>query len=363
MQKLKILLQHNLFTVVLFIFIIVYILTYDGKTNIDINKKYFEGIITNYKFNNDNLVLEVKGREKIIANYYFKGKEDRKYSKRNIVLGSKIKLYGTFKYPTSNTIPNTFNYQRYLKSKKIYVTMNIDKIKLNKKCNIFYIFKNKLIKYINNKKNKEYYYIFILGDKTHLDTNIYDIYKENGITHIFAISGMHISMIIVILKKLKLKNLLIICILYYYAFLVMFTPSVLRVCLFYTLKSIFKNTNNAKLLFYTAFILVLLNPYIIFDIGFIYSFIITFGLFIIKPKGIIKLSIYAFLLSLPITVYNNYEINIISIIINIIIVPFISIIFYPLILLDLLVPVFSNIVTVLINIIENPSNNLFNNVL
>ena len=161
-------------------------------------------------------------------------------------------------------------------------------------------------------------------------------------------------MLILIFNKLKFNNKFIVIFLYIYSFLVMFTSSVLRVTIFYTLKNInlFKDFNNSKLLFYTAFILILINPFLILDVGFQYSFIITLGLFLIKPKCIISLSIFAFLLSLPITLYNNFEFNLISIFINILIVPFVSYILYPFLLLSFIFPFLDSILHILIVILE-----------
>ena len=349
MKKLKNLFQYN---VIIFIFVIIAIinLSIPKHSKLNINEKSFEGVITNYIIKNNKISLEINGKEKIIANY----KVDKKYKTRKIKLGLKVKVNGTFKLPNKNTIPNTYNYRKYLKSKKIYYVMDVQNIKILDEPNLFYRIKNYLINKIEKRSIKKYYSVFILGDKKDVDNNIYSIYKNNGIVHLFAISGMHISIIILILKKLKLNSKSILLFLYFYSFLVMFTPSVLRVTIFYTLKNlkIFKNISNEKLLIIVACILIILNSNIIYDVGFIYSFTITFGLFILKPKNIITLSIYSFLLSLPITLYNNYEINLLSIIINILVVPFVSILLFPMVIISFLMPILEPIARFLIFFLE-----------
>ncbi len=356
MKKLNQILQSNYFYILLIIISAFYIyLNYSKKSVLDINTKEFKGIIEYYKIDGDKLTLQVKGKERIIANYYIKSKKEKLTLNDKLSIGASIKLIGNFEYPSKNTIFNNFNYKKYLKSKKIYLIMNTNKLNFKKTNNIFYNLKNKLIKIITTKKNKEYFYTFILGNKDYLEKNVYDAFKVNNITHLFAISGMHISMLVLILKKMKFNNFFIIIFLYIYSFLVMFTPSVLRVTIFYTLKSIpiVKDISNNKLLLFTAFILIILNPFIIFDIGFQYSFIITYGLFLLKPQNMINISIYSFLLSLPISLLNNFEFNIFSILNNILIVPFVSIVLYPLLLLTFIMPFIEPILSVVIFILEN----------
>jgi len=362
LKKLNQILQSKIFLILFGIIILIYIFFNNNKSIIDINSKKFKGIIESYKIDGDKLTLQVKNKERIIANYYIKIKKEKEYLVNNLKLGYEIELTGSFEEPVGNTIPNTFNYKKYLKSKEIYLIMNTKEYKIYKNNNIFYKLKNKLIDSINKRDNKDYYLMFILGDKEDIDPNIYNSYKINGITHLFAISGMHISMLILILKKIKLKDSLISLFLYLYSFLVMFTPSVLRVTVFYTLKNlkIFNNIANTILLYYVAGILILFNPNIIYDVGFQYSFVITLGLFIFKPKGIINLSILAFILSLPITLYNNYEFNLLSILINILIVPVVANFLYPFLLLSYIFSFLEPILSLMINILEN-INLFFNN--
>lgn len=358
LKKLNQILQSNITLIILFIMLSVYIILNFNIKNSNLNIDKFNGVLVAYKIDGDKLSMQLKNKQKIIANYYIKTESKKKYLENNLELGYTIKTTGSVNEPVNkpvnNTIPNNFNYKKYLQSKNINLIMNTKTIKIIKKSNIFYKLKNFIIKMIDNRNDSKYFYTFILGDKSFLESDVYNLYKTNGITHLFAISGMHISMLILIFNKLKFNNKFIVIFLYIYSFLVMFTPSVLRVSIFYTLKNInlFKGFNNSKLLFYTAFILILINPYLILDVGFQYSFIITLGLFLIKPKGIISLSIYAFLLSLPITLYNNFEFNLISIFINILIVPFVSYFVYPFLLLAFIFPFLDSILHILIVILE-----------
>ncbi|NLA32771.1 MAG: ComEC/Rec2 family competence protein, partial [Mollicutes bacterium] len=116
-----------------------------------------------------------------------------------------------------------------------------------------------------------------------------------------------------------------------------------------------------KLLITTICILIITNPFIIYNLGFIYSAITSYGL-IISSKylksdnyliSLLKVSLIAFLFSLPITVQNFYEINLLTVFNNLIFVPLISIIIYPFSLLVFILPFLEPILIILLNITEN----------
>jgi len=339
------------------------------------NKDYIEGTIVDISATNDKVSFILKEKEKVKCNYYIKNYNDINY---NEYLGKKVKVYGNKKDIYNNTIPNTFNYKNYLYNNKIYLFFEVNKIEIIKDENIFYKLKNKIIERINNLDNstKIYVSLFVLGNKEYLNDIMYDNYRINGIWHLFAVSGMHINLIILfidkILKRIKFKNIIISFILLYFMFLTGFSASVQRVSIFFYLKSIFKyydiKIDNKKILFLTAFIIILFNPFIIFNAGFQYSFLITLAIMLeskfIKGtyfKQIFKISIISFMVSLPITINMNYEINILSVFLNIIYVPFISLIFFPLSIMTFIFPFISSILNILINVLEY-SNTLFYNI-
>ena len=134
MRSLKTILQYNKLFIVFFIFLCIYILLFTKiikyESKLDIRKNVFEGVITSIKFEGDRLVLDVKGEERLIANYYVKSKEEKNTILDVIHHGDKIMLKGTLKVPFNNTIPNNFNYKDYLYHKYIYYIIKIDKIKM-----------------------------------------------------------------------------------------------------------------------------------------------------------------------------------------------------------------------------------------
>lgn len=375
MRSLKTILQYNKLLIVFFIFLCIYILLFTKiikyESKLDIRKNVFEGVITSIKFEGDRLVLDVKGEERLIANYYVKSKEEKNTILDVIHHGDKIMLKGTLKVPFNNTIPNNFNYKKYLYNKKIYYTLSVDSyeiIKNNK--NILYKIKDKLYKKIINLDNSDYYLAFILGDKTLLSSEIYNSFQSNGISHLLALSGMHINILLLIinmfLKKFKENKKIIITSFILIIFLILtgLTASLQRATIFYILKNINNKFNlrysNIKLLFIVAFIILFINPFLIYDLGFIYSFIVCFGIFyysdFIKGNYVVKLfklSLVTFLFSVPITIMVNYEVNLSSIFINMLFVPWISLIVYPLSLMSFIIPILNPLFGFTINITNN----------
>ena len=99
------------------------------------------------KINGNQLKMEVKAKEKIIMIYYFKTEQEKEYYLKNLELGDEIHSYGKLVQPSSNCNFLSFNYKNYLKSKKIYWLFSIEKFQINKKDNIFYKIKNKMLIY------------------------------------------------------------------------------------------------------------------------------------------------------------------------------------------------------------------------
>lgn len=324
------------------------------------------GKINDIKEKENYTQIELIGKEKLLVTY----KAKIEYN-----LGDLIKIEGKIEKPENNTIPNLFNYKNYLKSKKITYILNAQKIELVKQnTQIKYKIKNNLIKHINKYKTSKYLKTFILGDNSDIDTSIKNTYQENGINHLFSVSGMHLSLfaniLLFLLKKLnkKLKYIIIIQTFIFFAFLTNYSPSISRALILYilvNLNNILKlNIKTIYLLIIDFIILILYNPFYIYNIGFIFSFTITASLIISSntinkyKKYISKLlitSAISFITSIPILINNYHEINILTPLNNLIFIPLISVIIFPLSLLTIILKPLDSILLILINLLEQLS--------
>ena len=333
----------------------------------DNNTKQVIGTITAIKEKDKQITLTIKNKEKLLATYYL-NKINKKYK-----LGDKVKITGEFKEPKSQKTKNLFDYRKYLYRHNIFYTVKIEKITLIKKnYNPYYFIKQSVINHFN--KNA-YLNTFVIGNKDYIDSNIKKSYQENGISHLFAISGMHITLLVSIFEKILLKLKvkentrfkIIMCILLFYLLLVGLSPSILRGVLFYFLFKL-----NSIYYFYikpvNLFLLIvsfslIINPYYIYDVGFQYSYLISLSLICLSKSirsnnyfiSLLKVSLTSFVVSIPITLYNFYQLNLMSIFYNLIFVPLISIIIFPFTLLVILIKPLEPIYNLLILLLENLS--------
>lgn len=346
------------------------IVHYESKYNGD--EKEFNLKVVDYEIYDNKIVLELKGKEKLVGTYYFNNKTHN----YNVELGDIINVKGTLVNVSKNTNFNAFNYNKYLYNKKIFYKLKINSFNIiRSNNNIFYSIKNLIINHIEKYNySKKYLYVFILGNKNVLSDNVINSYNTNGISHLFSISGMHISILLsvlyTILKKVKrsYKSIIVILMLLIYMFITSYSSSVIRAGVFTCLSIINKyyklDVKLHNILYIELFILIIINPFIIYGIGFQFSFVTSLSL--IKSKKVISknknklyqmftISFVAFLSSLPICIYNFNQISIISIINNLFFVPLITIIVFPLSLITFVTPYFDYVLYIITLLVENIS--------
>lgn len=373
MKKLKMILQSRyifkILTILILIITIIYTKYYPFKSVFNTNDTEFIGIVEDYIIKDNQIKISLKSKERIIVTYKYTSKVFN-----NLSYGDKIKVTGVLKEPSTNNIFNNFNYKKYLYNKKIYYIIEASKIdKIQNNNNHIYTIKNLLYTRINSLKSSNYIKALLFGDNK-LDKEIKTSYQINGISHLFSVSGFHINFITSIIyfyldrvtynKKIKYITVDIFLVLY---LLLCNTTSLLRCTVMNILLSINHllklNIKKIDIVLLTLILCIIINPFIIYDIGFIYSYTISFFLILYKNKyktnnkllKIIYISLISFLVSLPINIYTSYEINFLSIILNIIIVPIVSLILLPLSLLTLIFPILDNILYLITSILEKIS--------
>ena len=341
------------------------ILTIDDR--IQVNGNYLKGIA---KLN----------KEKVLFTYILKDEKEKTFFKEHFQ-GGMLKVNADIEDIGEKKNFYSFDYKKYNENKGIFKNVKVNDIK-NFEENKGIISKIKIWRIsLGNKIHKEisfdksgYIEALIFGDKAYLEKDEIINYKNLGTSHLLAISGLHlgvlISLIYFILLRLRFSveiiEKIVFLVIPFYMLISGFSPSVLRAGGMIMLYIIFRKKDMTKLeALLTTFILMLfIDPLFIFDIGFELSFLITFCLlmsddFLSGSKNIFtsgfKISLVSSLASLPILVMNFYTFSYISIISNIFLVPIFSLVIFPLVLISYVVFLFS---LTIFNVIFKPILNI-----
>ena len=244
--------------------------------------------------------------------------------------------------------------------------------------------KSQVIKYLG-KEDAGIIMSLIFGDKSILAETDSKIIAGSGLSHVFAVSGLHVGflagIIAFVLKKFKINWLISLIVtmmvLVLYGFVTGFPSGVKRASIaifMYMLgKGLYKKPDSLTTLAFSATIVVITNPREIFDIGFIMSYCAVLGITLFyKPfyqillklgknkiytyfAQIISMTLSANLFVLPVTfnVFNTY--NTYSVIGNLMILPIISITFTYVAIVAILTAVYSGC-GILFHIVKYPIN-------
>jgi competence protein ComEC len=152
-----------------------------------------------------------------------------------------------------------------------------------------------------------------IGYKTGLSKEVTENFRTNNLAHMLAISGLHVSYLIFIINTLlkpirtNAKFILIMFFLLFFMQLVGNTASVNRACIVVILNLfasvIYRKSDQVTNLAISAGIILLINPYSIMDLSFIYSYIGTIGIIIMYP--ILKSKTEIFIIKC-VRINNNY---------------------------------------------------------
>lgn len=192
----------------------------------------------------------------------------------------------------------------------------------------------------------------VLGIKYHLDEDLKQAYTNAGVTHILAVSGMHVGIIFGLLnfflarlKKIKYGKLIYLLItlsvLWLYAFITGLSGSVSRAVAMFSLitvaSNIGRNTNIYNTLASSAFFLLLWNPFLLIDVGFQLSYLAVISIVYLYPKlyplyeapnrvvdflwQMTCVSIAAQVFTLPLTLYHFHQYPTYGILASVLLVP------------------------------------------
>lgn len=282
------------------------------------NKQYEK--IYNQLSNKENIsFIGIIISEKQEKQYYDKYKIKIKYNQKNLKFyitvskntelkyGDQIKVSGIYIKPEVQRNHKGFDYSKYLKQLKIYGTIKCKKIEVlkhNQGNKIFQIsnkISNKIVlntKTVLPEKESSILLGLILGYKQDIDEQTQENFRNASMSHILAVSGMHVAYVILginlILKKIIGKrntDILNIIILLLYMFITNFSASITRAGIMGIIM-IFSKIIHRKNDTYTAISISLLlilfyNPFLIQDLGLLLSYGGVIGILLFN-KSIIK---------------------------------------------------------------------------
>ncbi len=267
------------------------------------------------KENSCKSVLSIKGYwadtkwipKKIKALAYF----EQSYSAENLQPGSQI-VFNSYLNPTQNFgNPDEFNYKRYLAIHDIYYQTYIPGKswrKTQKQPSASLIgFSNrlrlKLLKLLNKtgieERNTGVASALLLGYKDYLSKETREKFSSSGAMHVLAVSGLHVGIVFLLfhylllfLEKIKygkqLKIFLILIILWGYAILTGLSPSVTRATLMFSVIAIGSQLRRTSSVYnslaFSAFILLYLNPMLLFSVSFQLSYTAVLSIVFFQPK-------------------------------------------------------------------------------
>lgn len=324
----------------------------------NVYKIKIETINGSTKYKNTYLYLNVKNTLKIDLEY-----------------GAKLQFTGEFSEPSSRRNYKGFDYKEYLKTLKIYGTVDLNKIESQSDANKISIFKfsNSIFLKIKDLIQENFEIDeanlllgILLGYTDEIDEDIKLSFQDSNVSHVLAVSGMHVSFVIIFLKlfleKLigkRANRIFTVFVLIGYMFITGFASSVVRAVImgilgilasiFHRRSDIWQNISLALL------ILLIYNPFLIESTSMWLTFIGT--------VGILTISVYVFIPPIMAICFNKVAITsifmgmIICIFIGpITILGFVFVLFYNILDFLNLKSLFINLISLIINLVIDLSN-------
>ncbi len=199
----------------------------------------------------------------------------------------------------------------------------------------------------------------VLGKRDMVDADIRQAFAESGTVHILAVSGLHVGIIYLFIatvlgrvlpgKRLSMYRLLLsIAVLWLYAGVAGFSPSVLRAATMFSFIALGKEYsrfgNVYNMLALSAFLLLLLNPYLLVSVGFQLSYLAVLGIVVIYPMlyhrytapnafvdklwSLLVVSISAQLATFPLSVFYFHQFPVYFMFSNLLVIPLATALLY-----------------------------------
>ena len=313
---------------------------------------------SDYKINGQRLsgFAKTASGEKLYVLYTLSSEQEKHYYETTSIAGFTYRVQGQLIGPNPPAHSYAFSFEKYLVSKGAKGIVEVTSWSLLSKDNTV---GSVMAKYrLHLKKHIETAFppslvaeaqALLIGVRDHVDDELQRAYQKLGITHLFAISGLHVAFISWLfyegLLRLGIRkeivNIVLLIVLPMYGVLAGGAPSVARAVTVVELVMLMRYTrlqmpvDDALAISFIGF--VLLEPGVIFQIGFQLSYLATASL--IYSKVILQdrhwlnksllITVVCQLLVYPLLLYHFYELSISSFLANIVFVPLFSFVVLP----------------------------------
>ena len=263
---------------------------YDKVYELDGTNEKFEGIILGKKSETDyktTYIIKIKKINEIFAGKKFLLDVKKKDYSKELEYGDIITFNGVYNKPNVQRNYGGYDYSLYLKTQNIYGTFDGSQIELKSKNKGSFIqrgiisFKEYIkgiLKENLGEDEAELCIGLVIGDRTNLAKDIQEDFKTSNLTHMLAVSGSHFVYIILavtyinkFLKRKRLGQILMIIVIILFMNLTGNTGSVVRSGIMASLgiiaSIIHRKSDIWNNMAIAMLIQIILNPYIIFDVG------------------------------------------------------------------------------------------------
>ncbi|MEK6494733.1 ComEC/Rec2 family competence protein [Myroides odoratimimus] len=190
----------------------------------------------------------------------------------------------------------------------------------------------------------------LLGEKSYIDSTVINQFKEVGVMHVLAISGLHVGLIYLVFVRglfflsRKSRSIVILVLLWFFVFLSGFSASVFRAVLMFTIFLIGQLLRREQDLEHSIglalFISLCIHPYWVYDIGFQLSYLAVISIVYILPlfkryysknriiqyiQGLTYVSISVQIGLIPIQLYYFQQFSFLFLLANLIVIPLITV--------------------------------------
>jgi competence protein ComEC len=286
-------------------------------------------------------------------------------SSLQLELGNHLLLNSLFSYVNEPKNPYEFDYKTFLENKNIFhvVYAKSKQVTIVSTKNYGFSFaklgakiKGHLVSVLRNSHLSQHAFsigsALLVGYDDEIDSEVMQRFSHSGTLHILSVSGMHTGVLYGILlfifsvfdkyeRYKKTKFVFVMFFLLLFIFITGLSPSVLRAALMLSLvlfgKTFYKQGNGYNTLLLSAFLLLLFNPYLIQDVGFLLSYLAVFGIMYLYPVlarlysfenkilqwlwTSVLISIAATLFTLPISLYFFHQFPLWFVFSNLLIIP------------------------------------------